>query len=130
MANTTSKKILHTEIRNRYLEAVTEFLAGKGEEVLRTGSQEIAIPCVDKEGNEEFIVLTFKVPTGGREKNANGEYDAYDGYAVAEEYAMNVAEKAEKARIAEEKKKAKIAKDESKRKQLAEAKAQREKERA
>lgn len=125
--STISKKILHAEIRNRYLSAITDFLTEKGEEVLRTGSQEIAIPCIDSEGNEEFIVLTFKVPIGSREKNGDGECEAYDGYSIAEEYARKVAEAEEKRKVTEAKKQAKIAKDEKLRQQKAEAKAKREK---
>jgi hypothetical protein len=40
-------------------------------------------------------VLTFKVPTGER----GG--DAYDGYSMAEDYQMKLAEKAEKAKAKE-----------------------------
>ena len=41
-------------------------------------SNEIALPVVDDEGEERWLVLTFKVPTGER----GG--DAYDGYSMAE----------------------------------------------
>ena len=51
--------------------------------------------------------MTVKVPTGSRD----GE--AYDGYAMAEEYRLKVAEKAEKARKAAEAKAKKIAKDDT-----------------
>ena len=113
----TSRKSLQNELRTAYLERIIELFRVNGEEVLRTGSNEIAFPCVDKEGNDEFIVITVKVPTGER----NG--DPYDGYSVAEEYTMKVAEKAEKAKEAAAKKAAKIAKDAADRKAKAEAKA-------
>ena len=67
------------------------FLEGQGEEVLQTASNELAIPVVDTEGGEHFIVITVKVPTGSRDG------DAYDGYAVAQDYAMKCEERKAKA---------------------------------
>ena len=115
---TTSKKNLHDALRAKYIERVSEFLADAGEEVLVTGSNEIALPCVDSEGNDEFIVITFKVPTGSRDG------DAYDGYSMAEDFKMKTAEKAEKAKIAAEKKAKKIARDKKMREERAKAKAE------
>lgn len=115
---TTSKKSLHDALRAKYIERVSKFLADAGEEVLVTGSNEIALPCVDSEGNDEFIVITFKVPTGSRDG------DAYDGYSVAEYFKMKSDEKAEKAKIAAEKKAKKIAQDQKMREEKAKAKAE------
>ena len=115
---TTSKKSLHDALRAKYIERVSKFLADAGEEVLVTGSNEIALPCVDSEGNDEFIVITFKVPTGSRDG------DAYDGYSMAEDFKMKTAEKAEKAKIAAEKKAKKIARDKKMREERAKAKAE------
>ena len=100
-----SKKILHEEIKTRYVSLVADFLREQGEEVLVTGSNKIAIPAVDAQGNEEFLELTFKVPTGSRDG------DPYDGYGEAESYALKLREKAEKTAAAEKKKAEKIAKD-------------------
>ena len=115
---TTSKKSLHDSLRAKYIERVSKFLADAGEEVLVTGSNEIALPCVDSEGNDEFIVITFKVPTGSRDG------DAYDGYSMAEDFKMKSAEKAEKAKITAEKKAKKIAQDKKMREEKAKAKAE------
>jgi hypothetical protein len=115
-----SKKQLHEGIRNKYMKAVADWLVEQGEEVLRTSSNEIAIPTLDEDGNEEFLVVTFKVPTGSRD----GE--AYDGYSMAEEYDMKCKANAEKVAKAQAEKAKKIAKDEAMRKQKAEAKAKRE----
>lgn len=115
-----SKKQLHEALRAKYMGAIMDYLKAQDEEVLVTGSQEIALPCVDEEGNDEFIVITFKVPTGSRD----GE--AYDGYSVAEDYRMKEADKAEKAKIAAEKKARQIAKDKAMREAKAKAKAERE----
>ena len=114
-----SKQKLHEELRNRYIATVKEYLTAQNEEVLVTNSNEIAIPCVDSEGNDEYVVITFKVPTGSRDG------DAYDGYAEAESYAMKVADKAEKAKAAAIAKAAKIERDKKMREQKAAAKANR-----
>lgn len=116
----TSKKNLHDTLRAQYMERVSKFLADAGEEVLVTGSNEIALPCVDSEGNDEFIVLTFKIPTGSRDG------DAYDGYSMAEDYHMKCSEKAEKAKVAAEKKAKKIEADKKAREAKVKAKAEHE----
>lgn len=116
-----SKKQLHEGIRNKYLALITEYLTAQGEEVLKVKSNEIAIPCLDEEGNEEFMVISFKVPTGSRD-----DKEAYDGYAIATQYAEGVAEKEEKAKIEAEKKAKKIARDKAMREQKAKSKAEHE----
>ena len=107
------------KVRDGLMETISTLLVEKGEEILRTGSQELCLPIVGEENEEGFLVLTFKIPKGSRD----GE--PYDGYAMAEEYKMKCAEKAEKARIAAEKKVEKMKKDAEMRKARAEAKAKR-----
>lgn len=114
-----TKKQLHENLRNKFLALVAEYLTAQGEEVLRVKSNEIAIPCLDEEGNEEFMVLTFKVPTGSRD---DGE--AYDGYGMATQYAESVVEKAEKTEKAKAEKERKIARDKAMREQKAKARAE------
>lgn len=100
-----SKKSLNEEIKARYFEAVAAVFTSQDLEVLKVGSAEMAIPVLDKNGDEEWLVVTLKVPTGSRD----GE--AYDGYAMAEDFRMKQEAKAEKARLAAEAKAKKIAKD-------------------
>jgi hypothetical protein len=107
-------------LRNQYINLITDLLAGADEEVLRVKSNEIAIPCVDADGNDSYVVVTIKVPTGSRDG------DVYDGYGEAESYALNCKQKAEKAKVDAEKKAKKIAKDEAMRAKKAELKAKRE----
>ena len=114
-----SKKQLHEGIRAKFMKAITDYLTTQGEEVLQVKSNEIAVPTLDSEGNEEFLVLTFKVPTGSRD---DGE--AYDGYGVAQQYAESQAEKQEKAKADAEKKAKKIAKDKAQREARAKANAE------
>ena len=110
-----SRKAERELIRKEYLEMVSKFLAHAGEEVLIVKSNEIAIPVVGCEGNEDFLVLTFKVPTG-----ANKGLEPYDGYALAEDYVHNLAEKEAKAKAKAEEKAKKIARDAEIRKRKAE----------
>ena len=111
MAKTT--KVLNDEIKTRFLEGVSEHLTNAGEEVLRTGSNEIALPVLDEDGNEKWLVLTFKVPTGSRDG------DAYDGYSMAEDYKMKCEDKERKAKEKAEK----AAKDKAKREAKSKEKA-------
>lgn len=113
-----SKKALHEALRAKYMEKIKMFLTEQGEEVLTTNSNEFAIPCVDEANNDEFIVLTFKIPTGSRD----GE--AYDGYDEAEDFKMKTEAKAEKAKEMAEKKAKKIAQDKAQREAKAKAKAE------
>ena len=116
-----TKKQLHEALRNKFLTHFTELLTNEGEEVLRTKSNEIAIPTLDEEGNEEFVVITFKVPTGSRD---DGE--AYDGYGVAQQYAEDTEAKREQAKVEAEKKAKKIARDKAQREAKAKARAEHE----
>ena len=101
-----SRKAERELIRKEYLEMVSKFLTHAGEEVLVVKSNEIAIPVVGCEGNEDFIVINFKVPTG-----ANKGTEPYDGYALAEDYVHNLAEKERKAEERKAEKARKIARD-------------------
>ena len=61
------------------------------------------------------MVITFKVPTG-----ANKGLEPYDGYALAEDYVHNLAEKERKANERKAEKERKIARDAEIRKRKAE----------
>jgi len=110
-----SRKVEREFIRKSFLEKVSQYLADCGEEVLLVKSNEIAIPVVGCEGNEDFLVVTFKVPTG-----ANKGTEPYDGYALAEDYVHNLAEKERKAEERKAEKARKIARDAEIRKRKAE----------
>ena len=101
-----SRKVERELLREEFLRRVIEGFLADGEEVLRVKSNEIAIPVVGCEGNEDFIVVTVKVPTG-----ANKGLEPYDGSEMAQDYEMKLAEKDRKAKENAEKKAKKIAKD-------------------
>ena len=106
----TSKKSLRDTLRARYMDIVRNALVSNEDDVLVVGSNEFAIPCVDAEGNDEFVVITVKVPTGSRDG------DAYDGYAMEEEYRLKCAAKAKRDEERAAAKAKKIAADEERRK--------------
>lgn len=98
MAN--SVKAYREAIRNAYMEKIKSYLSPT-DEVLVVGSNEFAIPVVREDGEEDYVVLTFKMPTGSRDG------DGYDGYAMAQDYSFKCEEKRKKEeekRIAKEKK--------------------------
>lgn len=106
-----TKTELESALREQYLTTLTNMLS-QDSEVLVVSSNELALPCVDAEGNERYVVIKVSIPRGTR--NGTG-YDPYDAYAVAEAYAEEVKEKQEKKAVAEKKKQEKIARDEAKR---------------
>lgn len=116
MAEKKSRKVLDEGIRTKFIAIVKECLENAGEEVLTTGSNKLAIPTLDEDGNEKFLELTFKIPTGER----NG--DPYDGYEEAEAYKDHLADNAAKAEAAAKKKAEKIARDKAEREAKAKAK--------
>lgn len=112
-----SKKSTNDALRAMYVTNLIEALTAAGEDVLRVGSNEVAIPVVDGEGEDSYVVFTVKVPSGSRDG------DAYDAYGLAEEYEMRQADKKERAERAAAEKARKIARDEERRRQKAAAKA-------
>ena len=118
-----TKAQMETLIRNDFLALITEAIENTKEtDALRVSANEIAVPCVDAEGNEAWALIKVSIPRGTR--NGEGGYDPYDGYSVAEDYQIEQEEKAQKKAEAEAKKQAKIAKDKKAReekKALAEA---------
>ena len=114
-----SKKANDT-LRNEYVARLAEWLKASDEDVLQVSTNEIAIPVVDSEGEDNYVVFTVKIPVGDRDGNA------YDAYERAQEFEMKQKEKAIKAEEDAKKKQAKIARDEAMRKQKADAKAKRE----
>lgn len=116
-----SVKTMKTEKKNEYLEKITKFLLDNEEDVVRTGSGEIAFPTVLENGDECFITLKVSIPTGTRD----GE--DYNGYAVADSYKIDCERSAEKAKNARKAKEKKIAADKKRRENSAKIKAEREK---
>lgn len=101
-----SNKKANEFARETYLNEIMNYFRDH-EDVLRVKSNEIAIPIVDCNDTEKYIVITVKVPTG-----ADKGREPYDGYAEAEDYAHKLREKAIKAQKKAEAKAKKIEHDE------------------
>ena len=100
-----NKATLETNLRNSVLRELTAFLSDKyATDVLVVGASEITIPMLDEEGNEKYALIKVSIPRGTR--NGEGGYDAYDGYAVAEDYRLECDEKAAKRAASAAKKEA------------------------
>lgn len=100
-----SKKQYREAVRAEYMDKIKYFLESNKDEVLQVGSNEFAIPVVRADGEEDYVVLTFKMPTGSRDG------DGYDGYAMAADYTFKAEEKRKKAEAAAEAKAKKIERD-------------------
>ena len=66
------------KLRTAYLTKLIEFFTNEGLDVLQVKSNEIALPVLDDNNEEEYIVINVKVPTGSRDN------EPYDGYGEAE----------------------------------------------
>ena len=109
-----TKAQLETSIRNRFLSFIAQTISQEMEiDALPVSASELAIPCLDDEVNEKWALVKVSIPRGTR--NGAGGYDPYDGYAVAEDYALDCKEKTQKKADAEAKKQKKIIADEKKR---------------
>lgn len=98
-----SKASMETAIRNKMLENIKKMIDSEyATDALPVSASEIAVPVVDEEGNEKFALIKVSIPRGTR--NGDGGYTPYDGYAAAEDYKLDLADKADKVRAREEKK--------------------------
>ena len=105
---------LNTNLRNSILRDFMAFVAEKYEtDTLSCSTSSFTFPVVDEEGNEKFAKVSISIPRGTR--NGEGGYDAFDGYAVAEDFKLEQEEKAAKKAASEAKKEAKRKADEAKR---------------
>ena len=95
----TSKTALREKVRNFYLDKITKFLDGEGEEILMIKTNQFCFPVVDDEGNELFIKVVVSVPNGSKDKN--GGYGEAIGYET--EKKQKEEKKAEKAKKKAEK---------------------------
>lgn len=116
---TTSRTQLRTAVKNEVTATLLEWVrATYDEDAALVKDNEIMMPVVDAEGNEDYVVFKVTIPIG----EGHGQI-AYDGYEAAAAYEREKAAKAEKAKAAEAKKAAKIAKDKAAREAKAKAKA-------
>ena len=97
-----SKASLENKLRTNVLAQISEHLDKVyNADVLSVSASELAIPMVDAEGNECYVLVKVSVPRGTR--NGDGTYTPYDGYAAAEDWKLVLADRADKAKARQEK---------------------------
>ena len=104
-----SKASLETALRIDALNVVKEALSAHYDldierQICVVSASELAIPVVDAEGNDKFVLIKVSIPRGTR--NAEGGYDEYDGYAAADDYKAELEQRQAKKDASEAKKKA------------------------
>ena len=96
-------------LRGSVYEMVTDAVRPLVEDVLKTKTAQFVVPVLDVKGDLRFARITIEIPKGTRDGVA------YDGYAEAEAYRLEVEAKAEADRVKAEEKARKIARDQAKR---------------
>jgi len=93
-----SKATLENGLRTDFLGKIKEMVESQYEtDVLPVSASEYAIPVLDAEGNEKFVVIKVSIPRGTR--NGNGGYDPYDGYSASEAYLLEQESKAQEKAV-------------------------------
>lgn len=93
-----SKATLENNLRNYVLSCIKELIEnGLESEALPVSASEIAVPLIDDEKNEKFVLIKVSVPRGTR--NGQGSYDPYDGYAASEAYLLEQESKAQEKAV-------------------------------
>lgn len=93
-----SKATLENLLRNQYLSFISGAISQEMEiDALPVSASELAIPCLDAEGNEKFVLIKVSIPRGTR--NGMGGYDPYDGYAAHDAYVEENASKAQERAV-------------------------------
>ena len=93
-----SKASLENKLRSEMMEHIVELVNNVYEtDGLVVGASEIAIPVLDDEGNEKFILVKVSIPRGTRD--GEGGYIPYDGYAAHDAYVEEQASKAQERAV-------------------------------
>lgn len=108
MSKSTNKQA-NDNFRNDALGTVMELFAENGEDILQIATNKITFPFVNSEGNDEWLTITFSIPTGSRDR------EPFDGYEQANEYLEKEKRAKERAEKQAEAKRKKIELDEKKR---------------
>lgn len=104
-----SKAQLETKLRMDFMNKVIEMVSNIYEtDGLVVSASEIAVPVVDAEGNEKFVLVRVSIPRGQRD--GEGGYIPYDGYEAAQAYADEQASKAQEKAVKKAMKEAEKAK--------------------
>jgi hypothetical protein len=108
----------NNEYRTEILNFIMEKLNERGEDTARCATSKLNMPFVDEKGDDSWIEISVSIKKGSQD----GE--AYEGYAIREDYIFTTERKAKEKEERERKKAEKRKKDEERR---AKTKADKEK---
>ena len=93
-----SKATLENELRSEMLNNIISMICEVYEtDGLAVSASEIAVPVVDSEGNEKFVLIKVSIPRGTRD--GDGGYIPYDGYAAHDAYVEETVSKAQERAV-------------------------------
>jgi len=93
-----SKATLENQLRNKFLSFISDTISQEMEtDVLAVSASELAIPVLDGEGNEKFVLIKVSIPRGQRD--GDGGYIPYDGYAAHDAYIEEQTSKAQERAV-------------------------------
>ena len=86
-----TQKNITDQLRANFTADITEFLAQKYDvDVCQTAAGTLMIPTVDAAGEDRWVKFSIIIPKEASEEEGN------DGYSLARDYQLKIAEKAEK----------------------------------
>ena len=89
-----SKATLENELRSLMLNNIIKMVNNEYDtDALSVSASELAIPVVDSEDNEKWVLVKVSIPRGTRD--GNGSYIPYDGYTAHDTYVEEIASKAQ-----------------------------------
>ena len=93
-----SKASLENELRSAMLNNIIKMINNEYDtDGLMVSASELAVPVVDSEDNEKFVLIKVSIPRGTRD--GDGGYIPYDGYSAHEAYVEEIASKAQERAV-------------------------------
>lgn len=102
-----TQRVANANLRAAYTNMIAELLIDSDEDVGYVSAGVINFPVVDENGNDSWIEISIKVPSGSRDGTP------YDGYELREDYVIKQRAATERKEKAEATKAKKIARDEA-----------------
>ena len=93
-----SKATLENELRTTMLNNIIKMLYDVYDtDGLTVSASELAVPVLDSEDNEKFVLIKVSIPRGTRD--GDGGYIPYDGYAAHDAYVEETASKVQERAV-------------------------------
>ena len=93
-----TKAELENKLRIDFLKFISDMVQEHYEtDALAVSASELAIPVVDGEDNEKFVLIKVSIPRGQRD--GEGGYIPYDGYEAHDAYVEEQASKAQEKAV-------------------------------